>query len=95
MCFFCLKVFFYSVMLCLYVLCHFSRVPLSVTLWTVARQAPLSLGFSRQEHWSGLPCAPPGDLPTQGLSLHLMHLLDCRQILPWATRELKVVATRD
>ena len=33
---------------------------------TVARQAPLSLGFSRQEHWSGLPCPPPGDLPQPG-----------------------------
>ena len=34
-----------------------------VTLWTVAHQAPLFLGFSRQEYWSGLPCPPPGDLP--------------------------------
>ena len=34
--------------------------------WTVAGQAPLSLGFSRQEHWSGLPCPPPGDLPNSG-----------------------------
>ena len=33
------------------------------TLWTVARQAPLSTGFSRQEYWSGLPGPPPGDLP--------------------------------
>ena len=41
----------------------FSRVQLFVTLWTVARQAPLSMGFSRQEYWSGLPCPPPGDLP--------------------------------
>ena len=32
-------------------------------LWTVALQAPLSMGFSRQEYWSGLPCSPPGDLP--------------------------------
>ena len=32
-------------------------------LWTVAHQAPLSVGFSRQEHWSGLPFPPPGDLP--------------------------------
>ena len=32
-------------------------------LWTVAHQAPLSMGFSRQEYWSGLPCPPPGDLP--------------------------------
>ena len=33
------------------------------TLLTVARKAPPSMGFSRQEHWSGLPCSPPGDLP--------------------------------
>ena len=33
------------------------------TLWTVARKAPLSMGFSRQEYWSGLPCPPPEDLP--------------------------------
>ena len=36
-------------------------------LWTVARQAPLSMGFSRQEYWSGLPCPPPGDLPDPGI----------------------------
>ena len=41
----------------------FSRVQLSVTPWTVARQAPLSLGFPRQEYWRGLPFPPPGDLP--------------------------------
>ena len=34
-----------------------------MTSWTVARQAPLSMEFSRQEYWSGLPCPPPGDLP--------------------------------
>ena len=39
----------------------------SVTLWTVARQAPLSRGFSRQEYWSGLPFPPPGDLPNPGI----------------------------
>ena len=33
----------------------------------VARQAPLSMGLSRQEHWSGLPCPPPGDLPGPGM----------------------------
>ena len=38
------------------------------TPWTVARQAPLSMGFPRQEHWSGLPCPPPGDLH-QGIKL--------------------------
>ena len=41
----------------------FSRVQLFVTLWAVACQAPLSMEFSRQEYWSGLPCLPPGDLP--------------------------------
>ena len=44
-----------------------SNVLLFVTLWTVARQAPLSMGFSRQEYWSGLPCPPPGDLPVPGI----------------------------
>ena len=48
-------------------LSHFSCVQLFVTLWTVAHQAPLSMGFSRQEHWSGLPCPPPGDLPDPGI----------------------------
>ena len=37
------------------------------TLWTAACQAPLSMGFSRQEPWSGLPCPPPGDLPDPGI----------------------------
>ena len=44
----------------------FSHVWLFATLWTVARQAPLSMGFPRQEYWSGLPCPPPGDLPNPG-----------------------------
>ena len=48
-------------------LSHFSRVPLFVTLWTVACQAPLSMGFSRQECWSELLCPPPGDLPNPGI----------------------------
>ena len=38
-----------------------------VTPWTVARQAPLSVGFSRQEYWSGLPFPPPGDHPDPGI----------------------------
>ena len=38
-----------------------------VTPWTAARQASLSMGFSRQEHWSGLPFPPPGDLPHPGI----------------------------
>ena len=53
----------------------FSCVWLFVTPWTVARQAPLSLGFSRQEYWSGLPCTSSGDLPNQGLNPRLLLLL--------------------
>ena len=41
----------------------FSRVQFFMTLWAVARQVSLSIGFSRQEYWSGLPCTPPGGLP--------------------------------
>ena len=41
----------------------FDHVLLFVTPWTVACQPPLSMGCSRQEYWSGLPCPPPGDLP--------------------------------
>ena len=41
--------------------------PTLETLWTVACQAPLSVGFSRQEYWSVLPCSPPGDLPDPGI----------------------------
>ena len=48
-------------------LSRFSRVQLFVTLWTIARQALLSMGFSRQEHWSGFPFPPPGDLPDPGI----------------------------
>ena len=41
---------------------------LFATQWTVAHQAPLSMGFSRQEGWSGVPCPPPGDLPHPGIA---------------------------
>ena len=61
-----------------------SHVRLFETLWTVAHQAPLFMGFSRQEYWSGLPFPPPGDLPDSGIeptspalqvdSLPLSHL---------------------
>ena len=44
-----------------------SPVRLFETPWTAAYQAPLSMDFSRQEHWSGLPCPPPGDLPKPGI----------------------------
>jgi len=39
----------------------------SASPWTVARQAPLFMGFSRQDYWSGLPCPPPGDLLDSGI----------------------------
>ena len=48
-------------------LSRFSHVQLFRTLWIVAHQAPLSIGFSRQEFWRGLPCTPPGNLPDPGI----------------------------
>ena len=48
---------------CVGACCCFSPVWLFVTPWALAHQAPLSMGFSRQEYWSGLPCPFPGDLP--------------------------------
>ena len=57
----CVCMFVY-VCVCICVLSHFSHVCLCVTLWTVACQAPLSVGFPRQEYWSGLPFPSPGDL---------------------------------
>ena len=62
----CLSLFFY-VCVCVCMPSHFTNVQCCVILWTVARQAPLSMGFSRQEHWSGLPCLPPRDLPDPGI----------------------------
>ena len=53
--------------ICIYVLSRFSRVWLFPTSWTVAHQVPLSMGFSRQEYWNGLPCFRPGELPDPGV----------------------------
>ena len=53
--------------LCMCVPSHFSHVWVFVTLWTVACQALLSMGFSRHEQWSRLPCLPPGDLHDSGI----------------------------
>ena len=50
--------------MCCAVLSHFSRMQ---PYWTIAQQAPLSMGFSRQEYWSGLICPPPGNLPDPGI----------------------------
>ena len=52
--------------------------PALATPWSVVYQAPLSMGFSRQESWSGLPFPSPGDLSTQESNPGLLH---CRQIL--------------
>ena len=48
-------------------LSHFSHVQLFATPWSVALQDPLSMGFSRQEYWSGLPCPPLGHHPNPGI----------------------------
>ena len=74
-------------------LCGFNRVWLFITLPTVARQAPLSVGFSRREDWSELPCPSPGDLPDSGIepvsraSPALQGILYC-----WATKEAPEVS---
>ena len=62
-------------------LSRFSHPWLFATLWTVARQAPVSLEFSKQAYSSGLPCPSPGNLPNPGSNPHLLWLLHCRQIL--------------
>ena len=54
-------------------LSHFNHVQLFATPWTVVHQAPLFMGFSRQEYWSGLPCPPPGDLPDPGIEPEVLR----------------------
>ena len=56
-----------------YVQSLFSHVQLFVTLWAAVCQVPLSMGFSRQEHWSGLPFPSPGDLPNPGTELTFLR----------------------
>ena len=51
------------------IVCVLSHVKLFATSWAVAHQVPLSMGFSRQEYWSGLPFLSPGDLPDPGMEL--------------------------
>ena len=62
-----LSKYMYVPLLDVFVLSCFSHVQLFVILWTVAPQALLSMGFPRQEYWSGLPSLPPGDLPDPGI----------------------------
>ena len=59
---------FYPLLVSVTFVCQsLSRVQLFATPWTVAREAPLSMGFSRQEYWSGLPFPSPGDVPNPGI----------------------------
>ena len=57
------------------IVCVFSHVQFFVAQWTIAHQGPLSMEFSRQEYWSGLPFPSPGVFPTQGSKPHLSCLL--------------------
>ena len=60
-------------------MCVCSAASDSVTPWTVALQAPLSMGFSRQEYWSGLPSPLPGDLPDPGIE-HMSPVAPALQV---------------
>ena len=61
-----------------------SCVQLFATPWTVACQAPLSMGFLRQEYWSGLPCPSPGDLPNTGIEpVSPAWQVDSLPLHPW------------
>ena len=66
-----------------------SRVQFFVTPWTAARQAPLSMGLSRQEYWSGLPFPSPGDLPDPGIELGSPALQ--ADFTVWATKRIHIV----
>ena len=70
-----------------------SRVRLFATPWTTAHQAPPSMGFSRQEYWSGLPFPPLGDLPHTGIK-HECPAWQADSLL-WVTREAHEVLVTD
>ena len=68
-----------------------SQVRLFVTPWTVARQAPLSMGFSRQEYWSRLPCPSPGELPNLGIEpVSCVSCIAGRFFTHWAIGEVLI-----
>ena len=72
------------------VLSRFSHVWLFATPWAVARQAPLSMGFSGQGFWSGLPCPPPGDLPNPGIEPRSPALqADSLLLMPFGKSSMK------
>ena len=70
---FVFKVYFYCMHVCL--LSHFSRVQLLVNQWTIAQQALLSMGFSRQEYWSRLPSSSRGSSWSRDWTYRTLHLL--------------------
>ena len=78
---------------CMSMLSHFSYVQLFVTIWTIACQAPMSMGFFRtwwdsSAHWSGLPCPPPEHLPNPGIKpVSLAPALSCGFFTTRATWE--------
>ena len=76
-------------LLLLPLLSHFSRVRLCATPWTVAHQSPLSMGFSRQEYWSGLPFPSPHTLKTSFFPFHPQ--VDKAMITPFTSREFRVI----
>ena len=92
-----LVVFLYApwtVCMCVHAcVCH---LQLFASPGTIACQAPLSMAFSRQEYWSGLPFPPPGDLPDAGIKLHLLYLghwqvdslplSNLGMMIPWTVR---------
>ena len=83
--------FFEGVCVCVH-LCALSCVRLFATLWTVACQAPLSVGFSRQEYWSGLPFPIPRDLPDPRIepTSRLLHWqADSLPLTPWTSARVR------
>ena len=75
------------------ILSCFSCVWLFVTLWTIAHQAPLSMEFSRQEYWGGLPFSLPGDLPNTGMEPSSTWALALQTFLPLSYREAHTYLT--
>ena len=83
--------------MCAYTQSCLSHVLLFAITWTVAHKAPLSMGFSRQEYWSGLSCPPPGDLPSPGIKpVSLMSLVLAGRFFAtstiWETHLFQVLA---
>ena len=67
-----------------------------MTPWTIVLQAPLSMWFSRQEYWSGLPFLSPGDLPDPGIEPYLLHLLHWQEgSLPLVEQKNKLWKRRE